>query len=214
MEATELNDLARLAVQGDGQALERLVRHVQDWIYNIVRGMALSPADAEDITQEVLIKVTTHLARFDPCALRFHTGQLVAVGHDPDRVGEVRWAIRTKVLHKTETEAHLLDQHRPRAMSRSESDHLALELRIFDASAPNVEKIKRFLEHGPRRADRVVARLERRRRHIPALYDKSISRRIRGCVIAFQPLPLDQVIQRAAVAAGTAQKTPSFRYLP
>ena len=151
------------------------------------------------------------LTRFDPCGLGLHAGQLVALGQDADRVGEACWAVRAKVLHKAETEAHVLDQHRPCAVKLLEGDHFALEVRIFEPVAPNVQKIIGFLEHGPGRADRVVARLARRRGHVPALYDTKIGRRLRRRVIAFEPFPLDQVAldwQRALLVLGRKRQAP------
>ena len=57
--------LVREARAGNRDALERLVARHQGWIYNIVRRMAYHPADAEDATQEILIKVITKLATFE-----------------------------------------------------------------------------------------------------------------------------------------------------
>jgi RNA polymerase sigma factor (sigma-70 family) len=44
--------------------LENLIKKHQHYIYNIALKFALSPFDAEDITQEVLIKVITNLGSF------------------------------------------------------------------------------------------------------------------------------------------------------
>jgi RNA polymerase sigma factor (sigma-70 family) len=53
------------ALAGDAGALERLVYRHQAWIYNIAQRMVLDPHDAEDATQEILVKVVTHLSGFD-----------------------------------------------------------------------------------------------------------------------------------------------------
>jgi RNA polymerase sigma factor (sigma-70 family) len=60
-------DLALIArVQmGDRHALETLLRRHQPWIYNILVRMLYYPAEAEDATQEVLIKVLTKLSTFE-----------------------------------------------------------------------------------------------------------------------------------------------------
>ena len=50
--------------QGDRHALERLIRRHQAWIYNIAVRMVWDPQEAEDVTQEVLVKVITSLAGF------------------------------------------------------------------------------------------------------------------------------------------------------
>jgi len=49
---------------GDREALERLVQRHQAWIYNIAVRMVFQPQDAEEVTQEVLVKVITRLASF------------------------------------------------------------------------------------------------------------------------------------------------------
>jgi RNA polymerase sigma factor (sigma-70 family) len=50
---------------GDRDALEALVVRHQDWVYNIVVRMVYHPHDAEDVTQEVLIKLLTKLSTFE-----------------------------------------------------------------------------------------------------------------------------------------------------
>jgi len=57
-------ELIALAKEGSKVALENLVKKHQHYIYNVALKMTLSPFDAEDVTQEVLIKVITHLAQF------------------------------------------------------------------------------------------------------------------------------------------------------
>lgn len=58
------NELIALAREGSKVALEALIKKHQHYIYNVALKMTLSPFDAEDITQEVLIKVITNLAQF------------------------------------------------------------------------------------------------------------------------------------------------------
>ena len=53
------------ARSGDRDALEDLVRRHQVWIYNIAVRMLYHPQDAEDATQEVLIKALTALSSFE-----------------------------------------------------------------------------------------------------------------------------------------------------
>jgi len=50
-------DVVARAQAGNRDALEELVARHQAWIYNIARRMVYVPQDAEDITQEILIKV-------------------------------------------------------------------------------------------------------------------------------------------------------------
>jgi RNA polymerase sigma factor (sigma-70 family) len=56
--------MAAKAAGGDRDALERLVRRHQAWLYNIAVRMVCDRSDAEDVTQEVLLKVVTKLSTF------------------------------------------------------------------------------------------------------------------------------------------------------
>lgn len=56
--------LVELAKNGDRDALEKVVLRHQAWIYNIVVRMVFDPHDAEEVTQEVLVKVITKLSTF------------------------------------------------------------------------------------------------------------------------------------------------------
>ena len=53
----EDQSLVLRARSGDRQTLEDLVQRHQTWIYNIAIRMLHHPQDAEDATQEILIKV-------------------------------------------------------------------------------------------------------------------------------------------------------------
>ena len=57
--------LVRRIQSGDRDALEALVVRHQNWVYNIVLRMVYDPHDAEDVTQEVLIKLLTKLSTFE-----------------------------------------------------------------------------------------------------------------------------------------------------
>ena len=57
--------LAAQAWAGDPAALEELVCRHQGWIYNIAVRMLYQPQDAEDATQEILIKALTRLSSFE-----------------------------------------------------------------------------------------------------------------------------------------------------
>jgi RNA polymerase sigma factor (sigma-70 family) len=67
---TDPEDLALVTrVQaGSRQALETLIHRHQPWIYNILVRMLYHPDEAEDATQEVLIKVLTKLSTFEACS--------------------------------------------------------------------------------------------------------------------------------------------------
>jgi DNA-directed RNA polymerase specialized sigma24 family protein len=57
-------DLIEQARQGSRDALEKLVLRHQAWIYNIALRMVFLPHEAEEVTQEVLIKAITRLSTF------------------------------------------------------------------------------------------------------------------------------------------------------
>jgi RNA polymerase sigma factor (sigma-70 family) len=57
-------ELVAAAVDGDRAALENLLLRHQAWIYNLAVRMVWEPTDAEDVTQEVLVKVVTKLSTF------------------------------------------------------------------------------------------------------------------------------------------------------
>jgi len=57
--------LVERAKAGSREALEQLVRRHQPWIYNIAVRMIYHRQDAEDVVQEILIKVITKLGTFE-----------------------------------------------------------------------------------------------------------------------------------------------------
>jgi RNA polymerase sigma factor (sigma-70 family) len=66
MEAAEtLEDLARRAVDGDRDAVAGIVRELQANMYALSLRMLWHPEDAEDATQEILVRVVTRLSQFD-----------------------------------------------------------------------------------------------------------------------------------------------------
>jgi RNA polymerase sigma factor (sigma-70 family) len=59
-----LEQHAQAAADGNRESLEALVLAMQDDIYNLSMRMLGDPSDAQDATQEVLIKVITHVGSF------------------------------------------------------------------------------------------------------------------------------------------------------
>jgi RNA polymerase sigma factor (sigma-70 family) len=57
--------LARKALEGDRGAVADLVRALEGDIYALAVRMLWNPADAEDATQEILVRVVTRLGQFD-----------------------------------------------------------------------------------------------------------------------------------------------------
>ncbi len=60
----EIQDLVDKATAGDKKALETLVVGVQDIVFNLSLRMLGTFADAEDATQDILLKMITHLSSF------------------------------------------------------------------------------------------------------------------------------------------------------
>jgi RNA polymerase sigma factor (sigma-70 family) len=64
MEMSDLDQLAQRATDGDRRALEELLFAVRDDTYRLSLRILGHPQDAEDATQEILVKIATHLASF------------------------------------------------------------------------------------------------------------------------------------------------------
>jgi len=64
MQGESLESLADRASAGDRDALRRVVEALQAPVFRLSLRMLMHPADAEDATQEILVKVVTHLAEF------------------------------------------------------------------------------------------------------------------------------------------------------
>ena len=63
-ENEELKALVDKATAGDKNALETLIASVQDIVFNLSLRMLGTFADAEDATQDILLKMITHLSSF------------------------------------------------------------------------------------------------------------------------------------------------------
>ena len=60
----ELQALVKKATAGDKKSLETLAASVQDMVFNLSLRMLGTFADAEDATQDILLKMITHLSSF------------------------------------------------------------------------------------------------------------------------------------------------------
>lgn len=58
------NRLIDEALGGNKKSLEELIYRHQAWIYNVALRMVFYPQEAEDVTQEILIKIITKLSTF------------------------------------------------------------------------------------------------------------------------------------------------------
>ena len=68
----ELQALVDKATAGDKESLETLVAGVQDIVFNLSLRMLGTFADAEDATQDILLKMITHLSSFRGIAHLLH----------------------------------------------------------------------------------------------------------------------------------------------
>ena len=82
---TSDEDLAVLASAGDRQALEQLLIRHQGWMFNLAVYMLQSRSEAEDATQEILLKITTKLATFQRRSAFRTWAYRIAVNHLLDR---------------------------------------------------------------------------------------------------------------------------------
>src|SRR5262245_26234768 len=60
-----LEALARRAIDGDRDALDHVVRDLQGDVYGLALRMLWNREDAEDATQDILVRVVTRLSQFD-----------------------------------------------------------------------------------------------------------------------------------------------------
>jgi RNA polymerase sigma factor (sigma-70 family) len=60
-----LEELAERAAAGDSAALSRLVEEVQHPVYRLALRFLGHPEDAKDATQEILVRLITHLGQFE-----------------------------------------------------------------------------------------------------------------------------------------------------
>lgn len=60
----ELSELIDKAATGDKESLEAVILSVQDLIFNLSLRMLGTFADAEDATQDIILKIMTHLSTF------------------------------------------------------------------------------------------------------------------------------------------------------
>ena len=61
---SNLENLVELAKEGDREALKDLLLKIKDRVFGLAVRMLGHPVDAEDATQEILIKIITHLSAF------------------------------------------------------------------------------------------------------------------------------------------------------
>lgn len=66
------NDLIKSCIEGNKQSFEKLINSIQPLVFNLSLRFLWNRLDAEDATQEILIKIITNLSKFDGRS-KFHT---------------------------------------------------------------------------------------------------------------------------------------------
>jgi RNA polymerase sigma factor (sigma-70 family) len=89
---TEESDLIFRAVNGDGEAYERVVKENNESLLGFIRGFGQSFSDAEDIAQEVWVKAWRHIDSYDPQRGKFRTWIYGIARHEVND----RWAKKSK----------------------------------------------------------------------------------------------------------------------
>ena len=74
-------DLIDLALHGNAMALQQVLGRHQRWIFNLVFYMLHLREDAEDATQEILVKIATHLGSFKRTSSFRTWAKRIAVHH-------------------------------------------------------------------------------------------------------------------------------------
>jgi RNA polymerase sigma factor (sigma-70 family) len=122
-------EIVTRACAGDVRAIETLVEAVQNGIYTLAVRMLWSPEDAQDATQEILVRIITHLSSFRGES-RF-TSWCYAVA-----VNYLRSARRSRVeaaeytFESFETELHETAVAAPETMSGAEYDVAIEEIKV------------------------------------------------------------------------------------
>src|SRR5207244_9612860 len=99
---TTVEEVAQRAVTGDRDALDALVRAVQPDIYAVALRMLWNREDAEDATQEILVRVVTQLSSFSFRSRLKTWVYRVAVNHLLDRK---RSAVERSEEHTSELQS-------------------------------------------------------------------------------------------------------------
>ena len=79
-DAEEMESLVARSREGDRAALDALIHTIQPTIYKLAQRFLMLPADAEDATQEILLKIITRLGQFDGRS-RFRTWAYSVASH-------------------------------------------------------------------------------------------------------------------------------------
>ncbi len=76
-----LNEEVAKAQEGDRDALERVIQSIQSKVYSLALRMLWHPEDAKDATQDILLRVVTHLSTFRADSAFFTWVYRIAANH-------------------------------------------------------------------------------------------------------------------------------------
>jgi RNA polymerase sigma factor (sigma-70 family) len=109
-----LEHIARRAVGGDRDAVDSLVRSLQDDVYGLALRMLWNREDAEDATQEILVRTVTRLSQFDfRSKLRTWVYRIAVNYIKPSSYLETRELIRQVEAARRTLEVQRTSQPRP-----------------------------------------------------------------------------------------------------
>jgi RNA polymerase sigma-70 factor (ECF subfamily) len=183
----QLVELARVGGDGDTRPFEELVRRHQGFVVANCRVITRSPADAEDLAQEVFVKAFFGLRRFEGRA-QFRTWlQRIKVNHCLNHLRKTRGAIMVDI-DDVASEEHLAMRTAPtahvelQAMRDREqivrvldamSDTLRIPLMLRDGDGQSYEEIATQLGIG---LSAVKMRIKRARQDFRARFTGALPR--------------------------------------
>lgn len=124
--------LVKKACRGDKQAIEHLIIRYQDRVYNICLKMTGNPVDAEDLCQEIFIKMTTGLSGFKGNSKFWTWLYRITVNHTLD--------MKKKLWEKYFCSFEKLDQFSRRLDSPKESQNLTISPQEYDILAEETKR--------------------------------------------------------------------------
>ena len=113
----DLNTLVVAAKEGDRAALEKLVNAIQRDVYNLAVRFLWHPQDAEDATQEILIRVITSLTGFEgkssfrTWVYRVACNALLTQGKKRMELAALSFEEFGATLENSSTEAPFINEH-------------------------------------------------------------------------------------------------------
>lgn len=121
-------DYISQSLKGDQNALEALILRHQSWVFNIALTMTGDIHLAEDVTQEVLIKVITKLSTYHPQKAAFRTWLYrIAVNHIVNMKENKKEVFFTKMMKNSDDVVLMNNQPDQRKYVRAENERMKEE---------------------------------------------------------------------------------------